>query len=144
MSFVLSCNTVKQTSEVDLLLKDKNNITELQNYLKEHPNSTQKNKIEKEITKLFTKFSPSTPTCKLNTDFSVDIKIDSVPGANSYIIYWADPEYPFFFEQINSLNINGLYLKHLPEQLPLNYSVIAVKGDVKSKSSKACKVVKPK
>ena len=142
VNLVLSCNSIKQTSEVNSLVKDKkNNITELENYLKEHPNSTHNIQIEKEITKLFEAVTPPAPICKLNNNLSVDIKINSVPGADSYIIFWTtyESESQYSFKN-NTLKTFSLSWEHWPESFPQCYHVIAVRGNVKSKPSKACKV----
>ena len=115
-----------------------NNITACENFLINHPNSSLTSEATEEIKKLFTSFTPPTPTCQLNSSLSVDITFEGVAEADSYIIYWSSSRNGLM-KKTNSQNTNSVSFEHWPDNFPMYYRVVAVRGNLMSKPSESCK-----
>jgi hypothetical protein len=86
---------------------------------------------------------PKPPSCELQSNLTVDLSWATVPGADSYVVYWSQQR-NFDKKKTSSTTSRAAFFNHKERQtenrnkLPMYYRIAAVKDRVESQPSEAC------
>ncbi|MBM4055493.1 MAG: hypothetical protein FJ264_12695 [Planctomycetes bacterium] len=126
----------KELNSIWTKLTNIDSFTEYQNFVKNNPNTSLGEKAEIKINNLFKSSTPSRPKSELNSNLSVDVSWNAVPGANAYKVYWSYNS-DVITSNSEHENVNNTHLKHWPNEFPVYYRVVAIREKLESKPSGA-------
>lgn len=109
-------------------------------FITKHPNSKYLDVAKIEINKLFMKIIPEKLTCELNSNLSVVIRWSSVTGAQKYMIYHSKNKNQIISKNNKPEFALDQFIISWPDEFPMYYIIIAVKGNIESKPSNYCQV----